>query len=198
MPETKKLFSSLEDYWWYLQKHRRQYAEKQGLQPALVPLRKSFDPMQIPSVLPFVSLLERMEDGKTVVRLRGTELEQLLPKAGPNDDVESLVSSEQWLSFVKLHDAVLTQPCALYLDNRITLHSGLTFNAQRISLPLADRTGQVRFVINVGIPERHYASSPLQNMQVASIKILSIAYRDIGYGVPDIKVAVPECDIIFQ
>lgn len=196
MPETNKLFSSLEEYWWFLQKHRRQNAELLSLEPVSVPYRKSFNPMKIPSILPFISLMEKTLDGKMVLRLRGTELEQILPKVNPDHDMKTLIQDEKWSGFIKLHDCVTTHPCSLHLHNRIKLASGVEFMAERISFPMADKTGQVRFIINVGIPERNYTSTPLQNAKVASIQIRKAYYEDIGYGIPDVEVDLPADDIV--
>lgn len=180
----KQIFATLEDYWWQLHHSRTETAINQAVAPAAVPYRKNFDPMQIPSVLPFISLMEYLGPKDLRLRVVGTELDRVMPIAKTGENLYEFYPGNHWGAFSSLHGNIVGIPCGLNYVRMITLNTGEHFEVSRISFPFADMNGDVRFIINAMHSGNDRRASYDSYVRIAEEEVLSLDYIDIGYGVP--------------
>ncbi len=181
----KQIFVTLEEYWWQLHRSRTETAINQAIAPAAVPYRKNFDPMKIPSVLPFISLMEYLGPKELRLRVVGTELDRMLPVAKTGENLYEFYPGNHWGSFSGLHENIVGVPCGLNYVRMITLNTGEHFEVSRISYPFADLNGEVRFIINAMHSSSDRKTAYDSYVRIAEEEVLSMDYIDIGYGVPD-------------
>lgn len=177
MPGGKHYFDALIDYWKSLPRG-----------DGLVPAKKSFSPMQVYKMLPYLYFNEWLEDYNLRVRLMGEKLEERARGNMPNRNVFESLRREDWEAFNTFNRAFCTQPCAGYMHRLITIRAGLVMDVETIGLPLLSPEGKPTFV--VGLAELNQNSSLSLKAQRANTSINEIVafdYIDVGYGVPVIE-----------
>ncbi|MFC3051632.1 PAS domain-containing protein [Kordiimonas pumila] len=183
MQGLNPIFTVLEAYWWQLQERREKDAERLGVKPALVPLRKSFEPFKIPEVLPHITLLELDENNVMHSRLVGSGLENVVPVL-PKRLSLAISPVDVWHGFVKPHKTLFETPCGLRFENHTVLSNRQSFIMNRFSLPFADLDGRIKYVISASMPDEKFITRPSMTTEVVHLTVKTLFYVDLGYGVP--------------
>jgi len=131
-----------------------------------IPPRTAFDPIAIPSVLPSVFLIERLDADTYRFRLLGTDFAE----RGVSDLTGALlkrseVDADRSPIFAVL-DRVLDTPCGLHILGVEQSEQGRQSLVEYVALPLTEEEGGTRFVVGSGSP------------------LATLGYEDekIGYG----------------
>lgn len=117
-----------------------------------IPPRTAFDPIAIPSALPSVFLIERLDADTYRFRLLGTDLAErgvsdltgtLLKRSEVNADRSPIFS---------VLDRALDTPCGLHILGVEQSEQGRQSLVEYVAFPLADEEGSSRFVVGSGSP----------------------------------------------
>ncbi len=117
-----------------------------------IPPRTAFDPIAIPSALPSVFLIERLDADTYRFRLLGTDFAErgvsdltgtLLKRSEVNADRSPIFS---------VLDRVLDTPCGLHILGVEQSEQGRQSLVEYVAFPLADDEGSSRFVVGSGSP----------------------------------------------
>lgn len=117
-----------------------------------IPSRTAFDPIAIPSALPSVFLIERLDSDTYRFRLLGTDFAE----RGVIDLTGTLlkrseVAPDQSPIFAVL-DRVLDTPCGLQILGVEQSEQGRQSLVEYVAFPLTDEDGASRFVVGSGSP----------------------------------------------
>ncbi|HBM89968.1 MAG TPA: hypothetical protein DD437_15590, partial [Rhodobiaceae bacterium] len=117
-----------------------------------IPPRTAFDPIAIPSALPSVFLIERLDADTYRFRLLGTDFAErgvsdltgtLLKRSEVNADRSPIFS---------VLDRALDTPCGLHILGVEQSEQGRQSLVEYVAFPLADEEGSSRFVVGSGSP----------------------------------------------
>ncbi|MFC3051634.1 PAS domain-containing protein [Kordiimonas pumila] len=187
MTISKQMFADFERHWWQLQDANLQKAEStDGLKP-LVPIRSSFNPMRIPALLPYISLLERKGPYNIEARLSGTAVDKDLPAGVIKDNMFDYLEPHMLEFCENIYQAICSRPCGVYYERTVHLNTGDSFKLCRNCLPLADKDGTIKFMIGVAYAETDSLKPFPPNIAYTRMGISYYEYIDLGYGVPDME-----------
>jgi hypothetical protein len=185
------------------------------------PQKTTFSPVKLSSLMPFLFLLEREENGYLAVRLLGSELEEKFayaPQGGPQlpdsnimggNSVFEAMMHENWQSYDRFMERCGSQVCAGRLARSVRSPDGLIHKIESLQLPLADAEGRARYMLGVMI--RRASRERSENTNAAlfqAIKmrseiaaatpkaaILDYEYIDVGHGVPAATAGLDESPV---
>ncbi len=128
------------------------YWQKLAKAAAGIPPRTAFDPIAIPSALPSVFLIERLDANTYRFRLLGTDFEE----RGVSDLTGTLlkraeVNADRSPIFAVL-DRVLDTPCGLHILGVEQSEQGRQSLVEYVALPLTDEEGGARLAGGSGSP----------------------------------------------
>jgi hypothetical protein len=154
--------------------------------PEIVPTRAVFDPCEIASILPIISLIERATPNEWRMRLAGTELERRWGK-----DLSGLtyaeVLSPQAVDVTHCEfEAICRHPCGSWSLRGLELRSGRRLQVETMRLPLRGKDGEISLILSC-----HGELSPQILYQGdhprAIVTVFDQGFFDIGAGIPPFK-----------
>ncbi|MAN62861.1 MAG: hypothetical protein CMI60_13045 [Parvibaculum sp.] len=117
-----------------------------------IPPRSAFDPIAIPSALPSVFLIERLDADTYRFRLLGTDFAE----RGVSDLTGALIKRSEVNAdrtpIFSVLDRVLNAPCGLHILGVEQSEKGRQSLVEYVALPLTDEEGAYRFVVGSGSP----------------------------------------------
>lgn len=161
-PEAK----DLADYWFRLA------ASARG-----VPPRASFDPIDIPRLLPNIFLFERIAPGTFKVKLQGTSFTErgVRDITGTVHATGKATDAERPL--FELFERLLDTPCGLHLIGVEQNLAGRNDLIESVGFPLADGSGAPRFIVSIikalqiiSYEDKHQIPDPTANMSLMEIR----------------------------
>lgn len=156
-----------------------------------LPHRNSLNPADIKSLLPNIYLLERVDHNHTIVRLRGTWLDERVERPRDNYNLFEQYSEEHRESYKDFLEALVGQPCGAALRRQRTNDYGRSFCYHTSYFPMIGdgegEQGARMFLIGVGWLEPLGEKSVVEDTPVLyeGAKFMGATWIDIGYGVPD-------------
>jgi hypothetical protein len=152
--------------------------------PDVVPARASFDPCDIPDILPVICLIERTGPSEWRLRLAGTEIERRWGRQlGGLTYAEALSSQAVDVTHCEF-DAICRQPCGSWSLRHLELRSGRRLQTETLRLPLRDKSGEVTLIVSCnGELSPEVAREPDQPREI--ITVCEQQFLDIGAGIPD-------------
>ena len=151
--------------------------------PDIVPARSSFDPCAIPSVLPFISLIERTSPDEWRVRLAGTEIERRWGRELSGLTYAEMLSSQAVDVMHCEFEAICKQPCGSWSLRHLELRSGRRLQTETLRLPLRDKDGAVNLIVSCnGELSREQMRDADQPRQI--ITVFEQQFFDVGAGIP--------------
>jgi hypothetical protein len=151
--------------------------------PDIVPARSSFDPCDIPSVLPFISLIERTTRDEWRVRLAGTELERRWGRELSGLTYAEVLSSQAVKVTHCEFDAICRQPCGSWSLRHLELRSGRRLQTETLRLPLRDKNGEISLIVSCNgelAPDLMRETDQPREI----VTVFEQEFFDIGGGVP--------------
>jgi|GEM_PF-1029395 len=159
----------------------RQLAREQG--PEGVPRKQAFTMQRLKPFLPHYFLAEWTGDDLQN-RLVGSALDDQMGQRLTGESFLASYEGTQREYFKAFWAQLVDMPCGV--TTRRTVHMGddTTLRLSGVSLPLADQTGQVRYLCGVGDVARdfHHGAPAMSGRQVY---IDHVQYLDVGFGLPD-------------
>lgn len=184
---SRQMFSDLENYWWQLQKSNKSGAVDAGWGDLSVPQRSSFNPMDIPGLLPNIYLAELKSRYELHVRLSGTVLDRELPLDSSSRNAFDNYDKDQWEFYADMHANICRQPCGAYYSREVTMSNGESFMMARNSLPLADEQGVNRYIVGVICAVTEEMMPFQKDIAFTHSSRKEFHYIDLGFGVPVIN-----------
>ncbi|HWD58586.1 MAG TPA: PAS domain-containing protein [Stellaceae bacterium] len=161
-------------------------AWRQLPRPEVVPSRADFDPCDIASILPIISLIERRSPNEWRVRLAGTELERRWGRELSGLTYAEVLSPQAVEVTHCEFDAICRQPCGSWSLRHLDLRSGRRLHTETLRLPLRDKHGEVSLILScngeLSTEAMRDADHPRQ-----IITVFEQAFIDIGAGIPDFR-----------
>lgn len=180
-PSTKHRFTSrqaqdLTAYW-------RKLAVKAGN----IPARADFDPIAIPTILPSVFLIERLDNDTYRFRLQGTDFTD----RGVSDMTGIMLTQQTAGSrqspIIDVLTRVLDTPTGLHILGVEQSKQGRQSLVEYVTLPLLDEEGTPRFVVGCGSPLATLGYDDENKKQGPLIEVRDL--REISLAEPEGRVA---------
>lgn len=127
------------------------YWNKLAEEAGAIPHRTAFDPIAIPSVLPSVFLIERLDADTYRFRLQGTDFAERSVSDLTGTVLRRPKTNDPSPIFGLL-DRVLDTPCGLQILGVEQSEQGRQSLVEYVALPLTDEEGANRFVVGSGYP----------------------------------------------
>ncbi len=154
--------------------------------PHIVPARASFDPGEIASILPVISLIERVAPGEWRVRLAGTEIERRWGRALSGMAYAEVMSPQAVDVTHCEFEAICRQPCGSWSLRHLELQSGRRLQIETLRLPFRDKNGEITLILSCNgelAPQSiREADNPRQ-----VVTVFEQEFIDIGAGVPNFR-----------
>lgn len=154
--------------------------------PLSVPSRASFDPCAIPSILPVISLIERVAPDEWRVRLAGTEIERRWGRELSGLTYAEMLSTQAVEVTHCEFEAICRQPCGSWSLRHLELRSGRRLQTETLRLPLRGKNGEVNLIVSCnGELNPDLLREPDQPREI--ITVFEQQFVDLGAGIPDFR-----------
>ncbi|MFZ2007159.1 MAG: PAS domain-containing protein [Stellaceae bacterium] len=154
--------------------------------PNIVPERASFDPCDISSILPIISLIERAAPDEWRVRLAGTEIERRWGRELSGLTYAEMLSSQAVDVTHCEFEAICHQPCGSWSLRHLELRSGRRLQTETLRLPLRDKHGEVSLIVSCnGELSTELMRETDQPREI--VTVFEQQFFDIGAGIPDFR-----------
>jgi hypothetical protein len=133
---------ALHAYWRAIRRNRR------------FPSRTDFDPIDIPALMPFVSIVDVRRDAlpRFVYRLVGTQLVDLLKKEVTGHPVGYGVKPEELESVLRRYEIVADAGVAVFQRDKTQEQSNDFTGVERLMLPLGAGDSRVDMILSIVVP----------------------------------------------
>lgn len=168
-------FEEFTTYWKSLQ------AEADGP----IPRRSQFNPVNIPTLLPYVYILEHRSPEEMLVRLIGTSLDEISGNSITGLNYLDVCPPQDAPIYAEITKNVFALPCASLVVRDVLFESGKSYTLSSLGFPVENTDGRPKITIGLMLPSRQFKSDDSNNGGVASSVLRSLSYIDIGYGVPE-------------
>jgi len=179
----------------------------------LAPKKTTFSPVNLSTLMPFLFLIEKQQDGILSVRILGSELEKKLNITRPSqrmvprrpevlgrykaDSVFATMMDRDWDFYGRFMDTCTGQLCGGRLNRHIRLDDGRLYEIDSLHLPLADTEGVARFMLGVMLVWPGGCCALAGAKLSPKEAILDYQYVDLGAGRPaGLAVALPASNAI--
>jgi hypothetical protein len=149
----------------------------------VVPSRAAFDPCEIASILPVISLIERVASNEWRVRLAGTELERRWGRDLVGLSYAEVLSPQAVEVTHCEFDAICRQPCGSWSLRRLDLHSGRRLQTETLRLPLRDKKGEIGLIVSCNGELTPEVMNDLDHPREI-VTVFEQEFFDIGAGIP--------------
>ena len=113
-----------------------------------IPQRDDLDPAEIPSLLPFVFIVEKLpEGGRYRFRLSGTAIREIMGWENTGRHLDELLEGEDLRYVTAMFDQVLSQRVCLRSVEGLTYADQTRMRVEILRMPFADKTGACRFLV---------------------------------------------------
>lgn len=157
---------------------------------ALIPSRKSFDPIAVAALLPGVAMYEMVSDKEILIRLAGTAVVNIYGQEITGKNYLDFWAPGYHASMVRAHELMLNHPCGLI-----------------VALEGQSASGQVSSSVSVGFPILNVNDSPMMlfcssrmkmlhnrdnyENPLVRLKVIQTTPIDIGAGLPTPESWIP-------
>lgn len=172
------------------------------------PKKTTFSPVNLSTLMPFLFLIKKQQDGILSVRILGSELEKKLnitrrPQRkvphGPEvlgryktDSIFATMMDRDWDFYGRFMDTCTGQLCGGRLNRQIRLDDGRPYEIDSLHVPLADTEDVARFMLGVMLVRPGGAGVSLGAILSPKEAILDYQYVDLGTGKPaGLAMALP-------
>lgn len=148
------------------------------------PRKTSFNPAKVSSLMPFLFLIERVEKGDLVVRLKGNELNETMGCRTRDRCMFDAMMRRDWAFYDRFVSSCAKNICAGRLLRTVRLKDGLYKDVESLHVPLSDGEGNARFMLGVMTTGTNRTASTMESYKSPKAAILNYQYVDLGCGVP--------------
>lgn len=153
-------------------------------EPGQAPQKTTFSPVSVSSLMPYLFLIERKKKGGLVVRLLGSELEELMGCSDGGRRVFDVLMHRDWGFYERFMQGCGDHLCAGRLQRSVQLEDGLRRNVDSLHVPLAGKSGEARFMLGVVVNRANRDDRAKAQLETGKNAALSYQYVDLGCGMP--------------
>jgi len=150
-----------------------------------VPQKQDLNPKDIISLLPMLSLTERVASGKVIVRLTGTALDTHFLANITGDNIVDYYRNHDKRLITAFHDKISAGPYGGFSHVRVRFDDNSLIDCRSIYLPLCATDGDPRFHLNVNhIESIQYGTEEIadEDLQKANVKIKHVCLFNLFDG----------------
>lgn len=172
--------TELLEYWWRLQ-------DAKG---GRIPVKREFDPTEVPRILPNMATHDFRTPGKFVVRLFGTALQARMGLDMTGRDYLDYVPAHNRDQIYNSLRMMAEQPCAFRTVVETVQLSDKFTVSENVGVPIMDDQCDLPIIVMVSdlVEAPHYALHP-SDSAVEILGALELEYIDVGFGIPADEVA---------
>ena len=152
-----------------------------------IPSRADVRPQDMKEMLAWIVLAESSGPGNLVPTVVGSAIDEILHVAFTGKNLVSFYPPEIAVGVDQFYQAILTHPCGGVFTRNLEGKFGRVKGYQSLLLPLKGRSGEINRMIgaiSVAGAEDEIAGFG-RPADLKTLKILDLAYLDIGHGVPE-------------
>ncbi|EDP62998.1 hypothetical protein BAL199_19136 [alpha proteobacterium BAL199] len=151
----------------------------------LIPLRASFDPADVPSLLPFLEMHDLREPGVSRLRLVGTKVAQRHGKDPTGEDYLRFVTPERRDEAYRGLMIPYQHPCGMRVVMSNTFESGLSALIEAVGLPFQfnDTGGPMVMFTDVIVGDAMHLHTNLGRL--VRYVLHERQFIDVGAGIPE-------------
>lgn len=150
-----------------------------------VPKRSSLNPAAIPTLLPYLFLLERTSRTSLEVRIMGTALDGFETKLVRGSNFFNVYQPYQRDFYYQLIADMCEHPCGSMMSRTVRFSDGSEMTVGSITLPMTAADGDVRYLTGVAeAPTSGQLHDTAAGKRRIGSDVTNFHYFDIGNGVP--------------
>lgn len=181
MHVSKQMFADFEAYWRHLQDTT---VVPKGRCTG-IPTRKTFNPMRVPKLLPYLFMIEHKSDDTLCARLTGTAIDEVFGLMAPNQNILTLYSEAEQPFVKRVYHNIAKYPCGAVVRRHIILSSDMGFDLVAKSFPLAANNGRIRYSVGMLSADTAHLGTLPQAWKVKGSTLIDFYYLDLGFGIPE-------------
>ena len=175
---------------------------------AKAPKKTTFSPINLASIMPFLFLIEKQQDGIFSVRILGNELEKKLTVSGrrpkralrrvtvegrySEDSIFAAMMDRDWDFYSGFMETCTGQLCGGRMNREVKMEHGTACEIDSLHVPLADTEGVARFMLGVMLVRPASIGMSIGAKLLPKRAILEHQFIDLGSGKPaGLAVALP-------
>ena len=158
-----------------------------------IPLKKSFNPMALPQLLPYILLGEMPKFGSVIVQVSGEKLNDVFSSPLTGLDLFDIMSEKEKEFVINLHKTMLGHPCGVHTTRQLKKETGLVISLSTYSFPLISDNGKERYFL-MYFEDLTAATEPksLHGKLSELSPYTSLDLVDIGNGTPNNSTLIDE------
>lgn len=150
-----------------------------------IPLKKAFNPMALPNLLPGL-LLGKMQDfGSVIILLSGEGLNEIYSTSLKGIDIFDVLSSQEKEFVIKIHKNMFEHACGVFTVRQLEKETGIVMTLGTYSFPMVSDNGKERYFLmyyeDLSAKIEHYE---FQGKLSALSHYSSVEFLNIGNGIP--------------
>ena len=158
-----------------------------------IPLKKAFNPMVLPQLLPYYLLGKMPSFGSVIVLLAGEKLNEVFNGSLKGSDIFDIMSAVEKEFVTNLHKTMFEHPCGVHTTRQLKKETGLVMTLSTYSLPMISDDGKDKYFLMYF--EDQTAVSEINSMQGKLGELspyTSLEFIDIGNGIPSDESFIAE------
>jgi hypothetical protein len=158
-----------------------------------VPLRKAFNPMALPKLLPSYLLGEMIDFGSVIVRIAGEKLNEVYHTSLKGIDIFTILSSEEKTIVSNIHRCMFDHPCGVFTIRQLKKETGLYINLATYSFPMISNDGKKKYFLMYyeDLSSKNECES-FQGKYANFSHYSAVEFLDIGNGAPNADSVIVE------
>ena len=151
-----------------------------------IPLKKTFNPMALPQLLPYYLLCKMQSFGSVTVLIAGEKLNEVYSSPLKGIDIFDIMSAVEKEFITNLHKTMFGHPCGVHTTRQLEKETGLVITLSTYSLPMISDDGKDKYFLMYF--EDQTAISEPESMQGKLRELspyTSLEFVDIGSGTPN-------------
>lgn len=141
-----------------------------------MPSFKDFDPVEVPSALSQIFVVDAMPDGSFVYRVAGSEIEDRYNRSLKGAKLEEIMQPTGAHSILERWRRVRDIPAAFYVDTNHRASSGRSVRGERLVVPMGEDGEPARQIIGVTL---YRASSRLDTTLIGDQEVVWSAWSSL-------------------
>lgn len=153
--------------------------------PNGIPLRKAFNPLALPSLIPYYILAKVPFIGSSIVQIAGEMVTANYGKELKGGDIFDITDPKLKEFFVKIHQTMFKHPCALFTQQSIEKESGLILPISTYSFPLITEDDEKYLLLYYENRNELDDKNSTDDKYCSVVAYTHLEFMDIGNGIPN-------------
>lgn len=149
-----------------------------------IPLRKAFNPLALPSLIPYYILARVPFIGSTIVQIAGEMVTASYGSELKGVDIYDITPPNLKETFVKIHQSMFDHPCALFTQQSIKKESGLILPISTYSFPLITEDDEKYLLLYYENRNESDGKNSTDDKYCSVAAYTHLEFIDIGNGIP--------------